>query len=144
MTKYGKSSKVANAHVQNIMSLPQTNNANPQKINDLSENLLYSVQALDIMEKIREMNGYVRVTLDRLQGIRPDLVRNDDNYGAWMTMFSTNPYFTFSNVLSVILHSLSRNCFTIKNQIFTSVSKIAVTYINITITNISNNKKHIE
>ena len=98
MTKYGKSSKVANAHVQNIMSLPQTNNANSQKINDLSENLLYSVQALDIMEKIREMNGYVRVTLDRLQGIRPDLVRNDDNYGTWMTMFSTNPYFTFSNV----------------------------------------------
>ena len=31
MTKYGKPTEVANAHVQNIMSLPQINNANPQK-----------------------------------------------------------------------------------------------------------------
>ena len=56
-----------------------------------------------------------------------------------MTTFSTNPYFILSNVSSVILHSLSRNCFTIKNQIFTSISKSVVTYINITVTNISNN-----
>ena len=32
------------------------------------------------MGKIKEMNGYVRVTLDKLQGIRADLVRNDDNW----------------------------------------------------------------
>ena len=32
MTKYGKPNEVANAHVQNIMSLPQINNADPQKI----------------------------------------------------------------------------------------------------------------
>ena len=79
LTKYGKPSEVANAHVQNIMSLPQINNANPQKIHDFSEKLLCSVQALDTMGKIKEMNGYVRVTLDKLQGIRADLVRNDDN-----------------------------------------------------------------
>ena len=40
LTKYGKPSEVANAHVQNIMSLPQINNANPQKIHDFSEKLL--------------------------------------------------------------------------------------------------------
>ena len=79
LTKYGKPSEVANAHVQNIMSLPQINNANPQKIHDFSEKLLCSVQALDTMGKIKEMNRYVRVTLDKLQGIRADLVRNDDN-----------------------------------------------------------------
>ena len=38
-----------------------------------------------------------------------------------------------------MIHSLSRNCFRIKNQIFTSISKNVVTYINITVTNISNN-----
>ena len=71
MTKYGKPTEVANAHVQNIMSLPQINNANPQKIHEFSEKLLCSVQALDTMGKIKEMNGYgyVRVTLDKLQGI---------------------------------------------------------------------------
>ena len=62
------------------MSLPQINNANPQKIHDFSEKLLCSVQALDTMGKIKEMNRYVRVTLDKLQGIRADLVRNDDNW----------------------------------------------------------------
>ena len=45
----------------------------------------------------------------------------------------------FSDISSVILQSLSNNCFTIKNQIFTSISKSVVTYINITVTNISNN-----
>ena len=80
LTKYGKPSEVANAHVQNIMSLPQINNANPQKIHDFSEKLLCSVQALDTMGKIKEMNRYARVTLDKLQGIRADLVRNDDNW----------------------------------------------------------------
>ena len=54
-------------------------------------------------------------------------------------MFSTNPYFSLSNILSVVVHSMSRNFFAIKNQIFTSVSKSVVTYINIAVTNISNN-----
>ena len=56
-----------------------------------------------------------------------------------MTTFSTNPYFIFFNVSSVILHSLSRYCFIIKKSNFTSTSKSVVTYIDITVTNISNN-----
>ena len=35
------------------------------------------------MGKIKEMNGYVRVTLDKLQGIRADLVKNDYNWQDW-------------------------------------------------------------
>ena len=69
LTKYGKPKEVANAHVQNIVSLPQINNANSQKIHDFLEKLLCSVQALDTMGKIKEMNGYVRVTLQKLQCI---------------------------------------------------------------------------
>ena len=62
------------------MSLPQINNANPQKVHGLSEKLLCSMQALDTMGKIKEINGYVRITLDKLRGIRVDLVRSDDNW----------------------------------------------------------------
>ena len=65
------------------MSLPQINNANRQKIHDFLEKLLCSVQVLDTMGKIKEMNGYVRLTLDKLQGIRADLVRNDDSWQGW-------------------------------------------------------------
>ena len=79
MTKYGKPSEVANAHVQNIMSLLQINNANPKKNHWFSKKLLCRVQALDTMGKIKEMNGYVRMTLEKLPGVRVDLVRNDDN-----------------------------------------------------------------
>ena len=82
-TKYGKPSEVANAHVQNIMILPQINNSNPQNFHEFSEKLLCSVQALDTMGKIKEMNEYARIILDKLQGIRADLVRNDDHWQDW-------------------------------------------------------------
>ena len=65
------------------MSLPQINNANAKKIQDFSGKLLCSMQALDTVGKIKEMNGYVRVTQDSLQGIQADLVRNDDNWQDW-------------------------------------------------------------
>ena len=35
------------------------------------------------MGKIKEINGYVRVTLDKLLGIRADLVRLDDHWHDW-------------------------------------------------------------
>ena len=50
---------------------------------DFSEKLLCSVQALDTMRKIKEMNEYVRVTLEKLQRIRADLVRNDGHWQDW-------------------------------------------------------------
>ena len=50
--KFGKHSGVANAHVQNIMSLPHINNSNPYKIHEFSEKLLSCVQALETMGKL--------------------------------------------------------------------------------------------
>ena len=44
--KFSKT-KLPNAHVRNITSLPQINNASSQKIHDFSGKLLCSVQALD-------------------------------------------------------------------------------------------------
>ena len=32
------------------------------------------------MGKIKEVIGYIRMTLDELEGIRGDLVRKDDNW----------------------------------------------------------------
>ena len=43
------------------------NNSNPYKIDEFSEKLLSSVQALETMGKLKEINGYVRLTLDKLQ-----------------------------------------------------------------------------
>ena len=68
MKKYGKQSEVANAQVQNIMSLTHINDSNSYKIHEFSEKLLSSVQALETMGKLKEINGYVKLTLDKLSG----------------------------------------------------------------------------
>ena len=44
---------------------------------------MISVQALVTMNKLKKINGYVRLTLDKLPGIRADLVRLDDNWQEW-------------------------------------------------------------
>ena len=82
-SKYGKPSEVANAHIQAIMSLPVINNSNPVRIHEFYEKLLTSVQCLETMGKLTEIKGYVRLTLEKLPGIRSDLVRIDDEWQEW-------------------------------------------------------------
>ena len=81
--KYGKESEVINAHVQAVMSLGMINNANPGPIHNFYEKLVTHIQALETMGKLTEINGYVRMILDRLPGIRSDLVRMDDDWQEW-------------------------------------------------------------
>ena len=54
----------------------------------------------------------------------------------WLNFWQIHKLFT--KVSSVILHSLSGNCFTIKVKFFTSFSKSFGIYITITVTNILN------
>ena len=51
LTKYGKPSEVANAHVQNIMSLPQINNANPQNFFRLFRKITMQCASIRYNEK---------------------------------------------------------------------------------------------
>ena len=82
-SKFGKPSEVINAHVQTIMNLPHIKGANSHKIHEFYAKLLPSVQALESMKKLREISGYCRATLDKLEGIRADLTRLDDNWQEW-------------------------------------------------------------
>ena len=45
--------------------------------------MLGSVQSLETIDKLKEINGYVRLTLNKLQGIRADLVRKDNGWQEW-------------------------------------------------------------
>ena len=74
-SKFGKPSELANAHIQNILSLPVIAGTNPVRINEFYEKLMTSVQSLDTMGKLKEINGHVRTTIDTLPGIRAELVR---------------------------------------------------------------------
>ena len=82
-TKYGKTSEIVNAYVQNIMGLPVITGANPAKIHQFYEALSFNVQALETLGKLKEVNGYVRMSIDKLPGIRGDLVRTDENWQEW-------------------------------------------------------------
>ena len=77
--KNGKRSEIANAQIQNVMALPTKSNNNSYKIHDFYERLIVHINTLDTMDKLKEINGYVRFTLDKLFGIRADLIRTDDN-----------------------------------------------------------------
>ena len=78
-SRYGKPSEVAASHIHCITSLPVISNCNPNRIQEFYEKLTISVQALETMKKLKDIKGYVRLTLDKLPGIRADLVRLDDN-----------------------------------------------------------------
>ena len=79
----GKSTEIAAAHIQCITALPIIQNSHPNQIHDFYEKLVVSVHALDTMNKLKKMNGYVRLTLDKLPGIRADLVRIDEDWQEW-------------------------------------------------------------
>ena len=69
-SKYGQMSEIVNAYVQNIMALPMITGSHPRKIHEFYEKLLFNVQSLETLGKLTEISGYVRVSIDKLQGIR--------------------------------------------------------------------------
>ena len=79
-TKYGKISEVINAHVQALLNLQTISGTNPNRIHEFYETLISHIQSLETLGKLKEINGYVRSTLDKLPGIRADLVRLDDSW----------------------------------------------------------------
>ena len=82
-TTFGKASEVANAHMQAIIALTIIKGSQPKKIHEFFETLVTNTQALETMGKINQVNGFVRSTLDKLPGIRADLVRLDENWQEW-------------------------------------------------------------
>ena len=63
--------------------MPVITGTNPTKINEFYKKLVTNIQTLESMGKDKDIRGYVRLTLDKLQGIRADLVRMDNNWKEW-------------------------------------------------------------
>ena len=105
-SKYGKSSEVVNAHIQRIMSLPLIQGTSTSKIHDFYEVLVNSIQSLETMGKLNQIEGYVRMTLDKLPGIRSDLVRLDKDWHSW----------NFATFVSSLSEWIERNPRTSRDQ----------------------------
>ena len=82
-SKFGKPNKLANTHIQNIISLPVIEGTNPVGITEFNEKLMTSVQSLDKMGKLKEINGFVRSTINKIPRIRADMVRIDSDWHNW-------------------------------------------------------------
>ena len=76
--KYGKSSESANAHIKSVMVLLTINITTLCKIHFFYKRFIAHINTLDTMRKLNKINGYVVFTLDKLCGIRGNLVRTDN------------------------------------------------------------------
>ena len=81
--EYGKTSEIVNAYVNNILELPTVTNADPNRVNSFYKTLLFNVQSLETLGKIERVNGMTRSVLDKLKGIKADLVRGQENWQDW-------------------------------------------------------------
>ena len=82
-TEFDKPSEVSNAHMQCFIGLPIVHGTQPAEIRYFYGKLSSHIQALETMGKVKEIGGFVRLTLDKLSGVRADLVRLDDNWQEW-------------------------------------------------------------
>ena len=120
-TKYGQISEVINAHIQCILGLYGTE---PAKVHKFYETLASHVQTLETLGKLKEIGGFVRGTLDKLPGIRPDLVRLDDDWQQWgfvqlveslesgVTAIQFNRVIAREIVIAVVMVTLTKQPFT--------------------------------
>ena len=70
-------------YVLNIMELPVVKNANPNEIDRFYKTLLYNVQSLETLGKLERVNGMTRIVLEKLPGIKSDLVGGKEGWQDW-------------------------------------------------------------
>ena len=77
--KYGETSEIVNAYVRSIMGLPV--------ISGVNQAFPFNVQALETLGKLKEVNGYVRMSIDNYP-------RSE---GTWSEQTKTGKNGTFRN-----------------------------------------------
>ena len=81
--EYGKTSEIVNAYVQNIANLPVITGTQPAPIHEFYKKLVYSVQSLETLGKLKDVTGNARSVLDKLKGVIADLVRRQIDWQDW-------------------------------------------------------------
>ena len=58
-SEYGRQSEIVNAYIQNIMGLPVFTGSHPAKIHEFYKQLVYNVQSLETLGKLKNVAGNV-------------------------------------------------------------------------------------
>ena len=82
-SEYGKTAEILHAYINNVMGLPTRTSTSPKEIDEFYKRLLFNVQSLETLGKLREVSGNVRTVLDKLKGIKGDLVRGQTGWQDW-------------------------------------------------------------
>ena len=82
-SEYGKNSEIVNGCIQNITSLPTITWSQPSKVHEFYKTLLFNVQSVETLGKLQEVKGNVRSVLDKLKGIKADLIRGQSGWQKW-------------------------------------------------------------
>eukprot|EP00794_Sanderia_malayensis_P002861 gene2861-3307_t len=81
--EYGQTQTVINTHIEEIVNLPAIRGSNFTKIQEFYESLTKNNDALLTLGEEEMLRGFVMTTLNKLQGIKSDLVRIDENWETW-------------------------------------------------------------
>ena len=65
------------------MELPIITGANPIRVKEFYKQLRFNVQSLGTLGRLADVKGNVRCTLDKLKGIKADLVRGNQGWKDW-------------------------------------------------------------
>ena len=82
-SEYGRQSEIVNAYIQNIMNLPVITGSQPSRVHEFYKTLLFNVQSLETLGKLQDVKGNVRCVIDKLKGIKSDLVRGQSGWQDW-------------------------------------------------------------
>ena len=73
-----KDLETVNAYVRNIMGLSTIVSTQTMDIDEFYKKLLFNVQSLETLGKLRKVSGNVRAVLDKMKGIKADLVCGEE------------------------------------------------------------------
>ena len=65
------------------MNLPVITGSQPTKVHEFYKTLLFNVQSLETLGKLQDVKGNVRSVIDKLKGIKSDLVRGQSGWQDW-------------------------------------------------------------
>ena len=65
------------------MELPVVKDTNPNEVDKYYKILLYNVQSLETLGKLERVNGMTRSVIDKLPGIKSDIVRGHEGWQDW-------------------------------------------------------------
>lgn len=82
-SNYGKISEIVRAYIDNLNALPVIAGSQPSKIHKFCQTLNYNVQSLETLGKLSSCFYMVRGVLDKLPGIKAELVRGKVGWQDW-------------------------------------------------------------